>query len=92
MKEPKMLTLHVNDEIDADIQVIEYDGQRVVTFEQIDTLHARPEGTAKKAFSRNRGHFIEGKDYYVFEGENGRKALSDADCPLNGPPRRKPKI
>lgn len=44
--------------------VVEYQGQRVVTFSMIDLVHARPEGTARAAFNRNREHFIEGVDFH----------------------------
>lgn len=43
--------------------VVEYAGQRVVTFAMIDRVHGRPEGTARAAFNRNRTHFIAGVDY-----------------------------
>lgn len=39
---------------EADISVKEYNGQRVVTFKDIDVVHGRPEGTARKRFSDNR--------------------------------------
>lgn len=42
----------------------EYNGQRVVTFRDIDRVHDRPEGTARKRFNENRKHFVEGVDYY----------------------------
>lgn len=32
------------------LQVKEYKGQRVVTFKDVDTVHGRPEGTAKRNF------------------------------------------
>ncbi len=44
--------------------VKEYKGQRVVTFRDIDTVHHRPEGTAKKRFNDNKKHFVEGVDYF----------------------------
>ena len=47
------------------LPLVEYKGQRVVTFAMIDLAHERPKDTAKKAFQRNRRHFIEGKDYFV---------------------------
>lgn len=49
----------------ADISVKEYKGQRVVTFKDIDTVHSRPDGTAKRNFANNKEHFIEGEDYYL---------------------------
>lgn len=42
----------------------EYQGQRVVTLKDIDLVHNRPEGTARKRFNDNREHFIEGTDFY----------------------------
>lgn len=48
-----------------DLSVKEYKGQRVVTFKDIDAVHGRPEGTARKRFADNREHFIEGEDYFI---------------------------
>lgn len=47
-----------------DVSVKEYQGQRVVTFKDIDAVHGRPDGTARKRFSDNRKHFIEGQDFF----------------------------
>lgn len=44
--------------------VAEYKCQRVITFSMIDLVHARPDGTARAAFNRNREHFIEGIDFH----------------------------
>lgn len=41
----------------------EWNGQRVVTFRDIDEVHGRPDGTASRCFRSNRKHFIEGEDY-----------------------------
>ena len=46
------------------IEIKEYKGQRVVTFKDIDTLHQRPTGTARKRFNDNKEHFIEGVDFF----------------------------
>lgn len=48
----------------TDLQIKELNGQRVVTFKDIDAAHERPEGTARKRFNDNKKHFIEGVDYY----------------------------
>lgn len=48
----------------AEILVKEFSGQRVVTFKEIDAVHGRPDGTARKRFNDNREHFIEGEDYF----------------------------
>ena len=49
---------------DTEITIKEYMGQRVVTFKEIDTVHGRASGTARKRFSDNRERFIAGVDYY----------------------------
>jgi len=46
------------------IAVKEYKGQKVVTFKDVDTVHGRPSGTARKRFNDNRRQFGEGVDYY----------------------------
>lgn len=48
----------------TELAVKEYNERRVVTFKEIDELHDRPEGTARKRFNDNKQHFIEGKDYF----------------------------
>ena len=57
----------------------EYNCNRVVTFEEIDNVHQRPSGTARRNFSTNKKRFIEGIDYYLFKGEKGREALIRAN-------------
>jgi hypothetical protein len=47
------------------LPVVEYRGQRVVTFAIIDQVHERPEGTAKRNFSDNRDRFRAGEDYFL---------------------------
>jgi len=49
----------------TDLAIKEYDGKRVVTFKDIDEVHQRPEGTARKRFNDNKKHFIEGEDFYI---------------------------
>jgi hypothetical protein len=46
------------------IQVKEYNSQRVVTFREIDELHERPDGYARRNFYNNQSRFIEGTDYF----------------------------
>ena len=41
-----------------------YQGQRVVTFKDIDTVHQRPEGTADRNFRENKDKFIQNEDYF----------------------------
>lgn len=61
------------------IAVKEYNGQRVVTFKDIDTVHGRPEGTARKRFNDNKQHFINGEDFYKIAPSEFRTAIGDMD-------------
>lgn len=61
----------------TDIQFKEYQGQRVVTFKDIDAVHHRPKDTARRNFKQNRKHFIEGEDYFIVrpgDKENSQKS------------------
>lgn len=49
------------------LAVKEYQGERVITFKDIDRLHQRPEGTAGRNFRANRERFIEGEDFFTVE-------------------------
>ncbi|CEQ10656.1 putative antirepressor [[Clostridium] sordellii] len=51
-----------------DLQIKEFKGQRVITFKDIDRVHERTEGTAKRNFSENKKHFIENIDYFLVKG------------------------
>lgn len=42
----------------------EYQGKRVVTFKDVDLVHKRPEGTARKRFNDNRKRFVSGVDFF----------------------------
>lgn len=48
-----------------ELKAKEYNGQRVVTFKDVDSVHERPDGTARKRFNDNKKHFIEGEDFFV---------------------------
>lgn len=53
--------------VDTTIQIVEYMGSRVVTFEMMDNLHHRPKGTTNKKFESNQERFIEGKHFYLID-------------------------
>lgn len=63
-KEEKVLNelIHIKN---TDIAVKDYMGQRVVTFKDIDTVHERPEGTARVTFNSHKDKFVKGEDYFV---------------------------
>ena len=48
------------------VAIKDFNGQRVVTFKDIDTVHERADGTARKRFNDNKNHFVEGEDFFVF--------------------------
>lgn len=57
----------------TNVSIKEYKGQRVVTFKDIDTVHSRPNGTARRNFNRNKEHFIEGEDYFIVKPADVQK-------------------
>ena len=55
-----------------EIRVKEFRGQRVVTFKDIDMVHERPDGTARKRFNDNKKRFILGEDYFVRNSDEAK--------------------
>ena len=51
----------------------EINGKRVVTLSDIDNVHERPTGTARKRFNDNKNRFIEGEDYYVLKTDEAKE-------------------
>lgn len=56
----------------TDLSVKEFNGERVVTFKDIDMLHGRVGGTAKRNFNENKEHLIKDIDYFFIKGEDLR--------------------
>ena len=57
-----------------------YQGQRVITFKDVDTLHQRPDGTARRNFNTNRRRFIEGEDFFKITADEFRTAFGGLDA------------
>lgn len=57
------------------LSVKEWDGKRVVTFKDIDAVHSRPEGTAKRNFRSNREHFIQNEDFFILNQPDEIRSL-----------------
>lgn len=55
------------------LPIREYNGNRVVTLKDVDTVHGRPTGTARRNFNMNRKHLIEGTDYFVRKTDEARQ-------------------
>lgn len=51
----------------------EFKGQRVVTLADIDTVHERPSGTARRNFNENKDRLVEGEDYIVRNSYEAKK-------------------
>lgn len=62
-------TISINEQT---VSVKEYNGNKVVTFKDIDIVHGRADGTARKRFYDNSQHFIEGEDYYNLQKSEKR--------------------
>lgn len=54
----------------TELGIREYNGQRVVTFRDIDEVHHRPHGTAYRNFRANKRFFNEGRDYITVHKKN----------------------
>lgn len=65
---------------DKVLDIVEYQGQRVVTFSMVDEVHSRPEGTARKRFNDNKEHFVEGEDYFEVSSSEIR---THKICPIS---------
>lgn len=55
------------------LSVKEFNGQRVVTFKDIDMLHERVEGTAKRNFNEHKKHLIKNVDYFEVKQSDFQK-------------------
>lgn len=71
------MTMEVIKINENDLQVKEWNGQRVVTLADIDRVHERPEGTAKTRFYRHKDKFILNEDYFVVKPADALKYTKD---------------
>ena len=55
------------------IEMKYYRERPVITFKDIDAVHKRPEGTARKRFNDNRKHFVSGVDFFVRKTDEAMK-------------------
>ena len=46
------------------LTVKEFEGERVVTLRDIDMVHNRPDGTARRNFDKNKKRFVKGVDFF----------------------------
>lgn len=50
-----------------------YAGQLVLTLRDVDSVHERVEGTARKRFNDNKKHFIKGEDFFVLKTDEAAR-------------------
>lgn len=67
------------------LSIKEWNGQRVVSFKDIDLVHKRPDGTTRKAFNRNRKHLVENEDYFIIKPQALENAYLGTECPIGIP-------
>lgn len=54
----------------TDLRIREWNGQRVVTFKDIDEVHGKRTGTSKRNFNRYKQYFVPGEDFFSLTNEN----------------------
>ena len=62
----------------AEVLVKEWHGKRVVTLKDIDMVHRKPEGTAKRYFDQNKQRFIPRVDFYRISANEYRSQFDTA--------------
>lgn len=72
-----------------ELRIKDWNGQRVVTLADIDRVHKRPDGTAKKNFQNNKKHFLVDIDYFEITRRELREKFSPNSSPLKGNPNIK---
>lgn len=58
-----------------ELQIIEHEGIRVLTTRQLAEVYDTSTENIKQNFKRNKGRFIEGRDYYLLKGEQLKEFL-----------------
>lgn len=71
----------------SDLSIKEFNGQRVVTFKDVDSVHERPDGTARKRFNDNKKRFVEGEDFYILSQPSEMRTLG-LERPQGGFPEK----
>lgn len=56
-----------------------YRDRPVITFKDIDTVHKRPDGTARRNFNTNRKYFVSGVDFFKITPNEYRTAIGEMD-------------
>ena len=57
--------------MEKDIEIVEVNNERVITFKMIDELHGRIDGTARVNYNKNKAKFKAGKHFYHLKLKDG---------------------
>ncbi len=71
----------------AQLPVVEYQGQRVVTLAMVDQAHARSDGTARRTFNDHKERFHKNEDFYEITQPDAIRTLG-FKRPQGGTPAR----
>lgn len=69
------------------LTVKEYHGQRIVTLKEVDAVHQRPYGTARRNFNTNKDHLREGEDFFTIDQPDEIRSLG-FERPQGGIPEK----
>ena len=61
----------------TDLRIREWNGQRVVTFNDIDEVHGKRPGTSRRNFNRYKQYFVQGEDFFSLT----RECSNETNCP-----------
>lgn len=70
----------------TNLKIKEYNGQRIVTLKEIDAVHERPQGTARRNFNANSHRLIDGVDYFAVNQPDEIRTLG-IERPQGGTPQ-----
>lgn len=59
--------------VEQPLEIKEWQGQRVITFKDVDRVHQRPDGTAGRNFRQNRKRFILNEDFFEISPDEIRR-------------------
>lgn len=69
----------------VELPIKEYQGQKVVTLREVDAVHNRPEGTARRNFNTNKKHLLENTDFFIITQPDEIRTLG-LERPQGGTP------
>lgn len=74
------IIIHEENKDSMSLPIIQWEGQRVITLQQVAEVHGILLKTVQKAFQRYvKTKFIQGVHYFEFNGKTGREALLNAN-------------